>query len=146
MTSEAADSPRPPAVAPADADRSLRDADLVEVVRAAVRGAAAKTLEETVVLDVGDLLGITDYFVVTSGRSSRQVRTIAEEVERAAQIQAGRGPARVEGLADASWALLDFDDVVVHVFDEAARGYYDLERLWADAPRLAWSERRLSRR
>lgn len=108
--------------------------------------AAEKTTEDTVVLEVGALLSITDYFVVTSGRSGRQVRTIAEEVERAARLRAGRRPARVEGLADASWALLDFDDVVVHVFDEAARGYYDLERLWADAPRLARLERRLSLR
>jgi ribosome-associated protein len=89
-----------------------------------------------VVLEVGEIIGITDFFVIGSGRSTRQVRTVADEVEsvlRDAQIR----PRRREGRDDAHWILLDFGVVVVHIFDEEARDYYDLERLWADAPRVA---------
>ena len=81
------------------------------------------------------LLGVVDLFVVTSGRSDRQVRTITEEVERLTKLRCGRGPIRVEGMSDARWVLLDFGDVVVHVFDEETRAYYDLEHLWSAAPR-----------
>ena len=87
-----------------------------------------------VLLDVSALLVITDAFVIASGTSRRHVMTLAEAVEeRLAGL--GRRPLRREGLEDATWALLDFGDVVVHVFDEATRRYYDLEMLWADAPR-----------
>ena len=82
-----------------------------------------------------ELLGVVDLFVVTSGRSDRQVRTITEEVERRCKLRCGRGPSRVEGLQDARWVLLDFGDVVVHVFDEETRAFYDLEHLWSAAPR-----------
>jgi ribosome-associated protein len=90
---------------------------------------------DPIVLEMTELLGVVDLFVVTSGRSDRQVRTITEEVERVAKLRCGRGPIRVEGLADARWVLLDFGDVVVHVFDEETRAYYDLEHLWSAAPR-----------
>ena len=82
-----------------------------------------------------ELLGVVDFFVVTSGRSARQVRTLTEEVERLTKLRCGRGPSRVEGLSDARWVLLDFGDVVVHVFDEETRAYSDLEHLWSAAPR-----------
>jgi ribosome-associated protein len=82
-----------------------------------------------------ELLGVVDLFIVTSGRSDRQVRTITEEVERLAHLECGRGPLRIEGLSDARWVLMDFGDVVVHVFDEETRAYYDLEHLWSAAPR-----------
>jgi ribosome-associated protein len=101
----------------------------------AVEAAASKTSEPTVVIDVGDLLVITDYFVITSGRNDRQVRAITEEVERRLKTD-GRSPRTVEGLDDARWVLMDYGDFVVHVFVEEARRYYDLERLWYDAPRL----------
>ncbi|HEY8081305.1 MAG TPA: ribosome silencing factor [Acidimicrobiales bacterium] len=90
-----------------------------------------------VVLEMTELLGVVDLFVITAGRSDRQVRTISEEVERLAKERAGRGPIRVEGLSDAKWVLLDFGDVVVHVFDEETRDYYDLEHLWSVAKRRA---------
>ena len=82
-----------------------------------------------------ELLGVVDLFVVTSGRSDRQVRTITDEIERVTRQRCGRGPIRVEGREDARWVLLDFGDVVVHVFDEPTREYYDLEHLWSAAPR-----------
>ena len=107
-------------------------------VATAARAASAKKAENTVVLDVGDVLSITDAFVITSGSNRRQVLTIAEEVEAQVKASGGPSPMRVEGLTDAQWVLLDYGDFVVHVFLDEVRRYYDLERLWADAPRLAW--------
>ena len=108
-----------------------------ELVTVAAGAASAKTLDPTVVLDVGDIIAITDYFVISSGRNDRQVRAIAEEVERRVKMEGGPSPRTVEGLDDARWVLMDYGDFVVHVFSDEARSFYDLERLWADAPRLA---------
>jgi ribosome-associated protein len=111
----------------------------LERVVAAARAAASKTLEETVVLDVGDLIGITDHFVVTSGRNDRQVRAIVDEVTGVLKAM-GASPLRREGGEDASWVLLDYGDFVVHVLGSEARAYYGLERLWSDARPVAWDE------
>jgi len=108
---------------------------LDHVLVAAV-AASSKTVDATVVLDVGDLLGITDHFVITSGSNVRQVRTIAEEIEAHVKAEGGGSPRCIEGLDDARWVLLDYGDFVVHVFLDEARRYYNLERLWADAPRV----------
>ena len=105
---------------------------------AAARAAAAKNGSDTVVLLVGPVLTITDAFVVTSGSNTRQVRTIAEEVEAAVKNAGGPAPIRIEGLNDARWVLLDYGDFVVHVFLEEARQYYQLERLWSDVERVDW--------
>jgi len=102
----------------------------------AAAAASAKTLETTVVLDVGDLIGITDYFIITAGRNERQVRSIVDEVSRRLRELAGLSVRQVEGLESSQWVLLDYGDFVVHVFDTAARSLYSLERLWADAPRV----------
>ncbi len=107
-----------------------------DCVFVAADAASSKTADPTVVLDVGDLLGITDHFVITSGSNVRQVRTIAEEIEQRVKEQGGGPPRYVEGLDDARWVLLDYGEFVVHVFLDEARRYYDLERLWADAPRV----------
>ena len=89
---------------------------------------------------MGAIIGITDVFVITSGSNIRQVRTIADEVERKLKEQGAEAPLQVEGLGDASWVLLDYGDFVVHIFLRETRAYYDLERLWGDAPRIAWEE------
>jgi ribosome-associated protein len=115
-----------------------------DLVTVAAGAASAKTLHPTVVLEVGGLIAITDYFVISSGRNDRQVRAIAEEVERQVKSSGGAPPRAVEGLDDARWILIDFGDFVVHVFDEEAREFYDLERLWSDAPRLDWEDRELT--
>ena len=106
----------------------------------AARAAASKTLEETVVLDVGPLIAITDYFVITSGRNDRQVHAIVDEVSRQVREAKGGSVQRSEGLGDANWVLLDYGDFVVHVFDVTSRLTYSLERLWADAPRVSLDE------
>jgi len=100
--------------------------------------AADKKAHDPVLIEVGDVLAITDVFVVTSGANDRQVRTICEEIERRVREATGRGPLHTEGWEDASWVLLDYGDVVVHVMLDDTRAYYSLERLWGDMPRVAW--------
>ncbi len=78
---------------------------------------------------------ITDIFVIASGATSRQVKALVDEVEHRLR-ESERKPLRREGMEDAQWVLLDYGDIVVHVFDAPTRAYYELERLWGDAPRL----------
>jgi len=111
-----------------------------EWARTAAQAASAKGGESTVIIEVGAILAITDAFVITSGRNSRQVKTIAEEVELRLKADGGISPLRVEGLGDSQWVLLDYGDLVVHVFLDETREFYDLERLWSDAPRVAWED------
>ncbi len=110
------------------------------MVVTAAKAASDKKGEDTVVLEVGSVLAITDAFVITSGANSRQVKTIAEEVERKIDEAGGPKPLRIEGLDDARWVLMDYGDFVVHVFLDEVRRYYELERLWSDAPRLDWQQ------
>jgi ribosome-associated protein len=107
---------------------------------AAAQAAAAKQASDIVILDVRELIVITDYFVIASGSSDRQVRTLVEEVEKAVRERLDRKPVRREGEDGWQWVLLDYVDVVVHVFADEEREYYDLERLWGDAPRIEWEE------
>jgi len=106
--------------------------------RTAARAASAKGGDDTVIIEVGLVLAITDAFVITSGRNNRQVKSIAEEVETRLKVEDDIKPLRVEGMGDSQWILLDYGDLVVHVFLDETREFYDLERLWSDAPRVAW--------
>ncbi|MCB2224169.1 MAG: ribosome silencing factor [Actinobacteria bacterium] len=109
--------------------------DTIATASAAAAAIDDKKGLDVVLLDVSGLLVITDVFVIASGTSRRHVTTLAEETE-AALKKSGVRPIRREGLTDGTWVLLDYGDVVVHVFDADTRAYYDLERLWGDAPRL----------
>ena len=93
---------------------------------------------DIVILDMGNLLGIVDLFVIASGASKRQVRALVEEVDQQLEI-GGRTPIRMEGKDTGDWVLLDYGDLVVHIFQPEAREFYSLERLWGDAPRLPWT-------
>ena len=108
-----------------------------DVAIAAARAAADKQAADIVVLDVHATIVITDLFVICTAGSQRQIRTVIEAIEEALR-RLGERPARREGEQDAGWWLLDYIDVVVHVFGEEERAYYDLERLWRDAPRIDW--------
>jgi len=108
--------------------------------RTAARAAASKGGEDTIVLEVGKVLAITESFVITSGRNHRQVAAIAEEVEAQLKASADIRPLRTEGLQQSEWVLLDYGDFVVHAFLDETRHYYDLERLWSDAPRIEWED------
>lgn len=91
---------------------------------------------DVVVLDVRQLSNVTDYFVIASGTSDTHVKAVAKHVQDEMDT-ANHGPNHVEGLASGHWALLDFLNLVVHVFHPETRAFYQLERLWADAPRLS---------
>ncbi len=105
---------------------------------AAARATDDKLATDTVVIDVGDILAITDYFVIASGANNRQVKAIVDEVERQIAAAGGPRPLRVEGLDTMQWVLADYGSFVVHVFDTETRAYYDLERLWRDRPIVEW--------
>ncbi len=111
----------------------------LEVALAAAEAASAKQARDVLVLDVSEPLVISDYFVICSGSNDRQVRAVAEAVERACRDH-GVHVLRREGEREARWILLDFVDFVVHVFLQEEREYYDLERLWRDAPVVARSD------
>ena len=101
-----------------------------ELVNAAVAGVEEKLAQDVVVIDMRALVDSFDALVIASGRTDRQVRAIAEEVERLVAVALGVKPIHVEGTMEAEWVALDYGDVIVHVFDEATRDYYDLEHLW----------------
>jgi ribosome-associated protein len=104
------------------------------LVDAAIEGADEKLSVDTVVLDLREFVDSFDALVIASGRTDRQVRSIAEEVERRIHRALGLKPTRVEGWTTAQWVAMDYGDVIVHVFDEETREYYDLEHLWSAAP------------
>jgi ribosome-associated protein len=93
-----------------------------------------------VILEVAQVLVVADEFVIASAPNDRQVKAIVEEVEHQVAEAGLAKPLRVEGLDDRHWVLLDYGDVVVHVFLEETRQYYELERLWGDVPRVEWAE------
>ena len=105
----------------------------------AARAADDKKGEDVLILDVAPIMGIVECFVIASASNTRLVRSIVDEVEREVFEQTGEKPRAVEGLRDASWVLLDYGDLVVHVFLTETREFYDLERLWADVARVSWA-------
>ena len=107
---------------------------LDERVLIALNAAAEKKAIEVTVLDLRDIASFTDYFVIASGTNVRQVQAIADEVVDQLKHQGTRA-ARVEGYQKAEWVLVDYGDFILHVFEHKARHFYDLERLWRDAPR-----------
>ena len=118
---------------------TLQREDVLGWAVAAARAADEKKANDVVVLEVGNVLAITDFFVIASASNPRQVRTLADEVERALKLlDPELGPLRVEGLRDLTWVLLDYGGIVVHLFHDETRAFYDIERLYRDVPRLPW--------
>ena len=112
-------------------------AELDERLRLALHAASEKKAHDLVVLDLREVASFTDYFVIASGTNVRQVQAIADEVQEQLRKQLNVRPARVEGYNSAEWVLLDYGDFIFHVFEEKSRRFYDLERLWRDAARVA---------
>jgi ribosome-associated protein len=104
--------------------------------RLAARAALGKNAEDVTILDLRGLSTVADFFLITSARSTTQADTIVETV-RMALKSAGTRPRHLEGSAESGWLLLDYVDVIVHVFVGATRHFYSLERLWGDAPLLS---------
>ncbi len=105
----------------------------LELVRIAALAADSKSGEDIVALDVSGPLPLTDAFLLVTGRNERNVQSIASEIEDKL-IESGAKPLRREGRQEGRWVLIDFGDLVVHVFHEEDRMYYSLERLWKDCP------------
>ena len=115
----------------------------LETARVAVAAAADKKANNIVVLDVSEQLVITDCFVIASAPNERQVEAIVDAVEEKLR-ERGVKPVRREGAREGRWVLLDFVDVVVHVQHNEERGFYGLERLWKDCPRVEFAEARVA--
>jgi len=118
-----------PQAAPASEDQ------LDERILLALHSASEKKAIDPVVLDLREIASFTDYFVIFSGANERQVQAISDEIYEQLK-KAGEPAARVEGYKTAEWILLDFGDFVVHVFEQKARKFYDLERLWRESKRV----------
>ncbi len=107
----------------------------------AAQAADDKQGTDTIVLNVVDVLAITELFVVTSANNSSQVRTIANEVSARIREHLGLSPLHSEGVSEQQWILLDYGDVVVHIFSEPTRQFYEIERLYTDVPVVNWHKR-----
>ena len=104
-------------------------------VMIAARAATDKKATDLVVLDLRTAASFTEYFLICTGASSRQVQAVSNSVEESL-LKNGKRPLHIEGYSSAEWILLDYGDFIVHVFGAASRRFYDLERLWRDAPRV----------
>lgn len=109
--------------------------DTEEAVTIAARAASEKKATDLVVLDLRNAASFTEYFLICTGASTRQVQTVSNAVEETL-LKSGKRPLHIEGYSSAEWILLDYGDFIVHVFSAASRRFYDLERLWRDAPRV----------
>jgi ribosome-associated protein len=108
-----------------------------QIARTIAEYAADRKALDIVQLDLRGIIGYTDYFVICTGRSDRQTKAIHDAIHTGMKSQHGILPRRVEGLPQARWILMDYLDVVVHVFTPETREYYRLEQLWGEAPVLA---------
>jgi len=123
---------------PVEIDPDMTAVDLAVV---AARTADDKQGRNIVILDVGDVLAITEYFVVVDAPNRRLVKTIVDEVEESVRSCSGRSPIRVEGVNEQQWVLIDYGDVVVHVFLDEVRRFYEIERLYRDVATVDWQPR-----
>lgn len=116
--------------------RAAGEPPMLSAARIAAEAALAKKAEDVVILDVRGLTSYADYFVLATGTSDRQVMAIADSIQEEMR-KAGHRELGIEGYELGEWVLLDFGDVVAHVFDEEIRRLYDIEGLWAEAPRIS---------
>jgi ribosome-associated protein len=118
---------------------SAVDIESLDLARLAASAIDAKQGADIVVLPVGEVLGIVEYFVVASGSNPRQIRAICDAVLEDVRDATGRGPLRREGAGEQQWVLIDYGDVVVHVFSDEARRFYEIERLYRDVTPVDWA-------
>jgi ribosome-associated protein len=111
-------------------------ADLDEEVKLAIRSASEKKGFDIVALDLREVTSFAEFFVIASGANQRQVQAISDEIDEQLKKQLQMRPIRIEGYTSAEWILLDYGDFIVHIFEQKAREFYDLERLWRDAKKV----------
>ncbi|MEO6652653.1 MAG: ribosome silencing factor [Ilumatobacteraceae bacterium] len=95
---------------------------------------------DILVLHVGDVLSLTEYFVIVAASNKRLVDAMTDQIESAVRDQTGRSPIRVEGAREHQWVLIDYGDVIVHVFLTEVRDFYEIERLYSDVPKVDWAD------
>lgn len=113
--------------------------NILDKVKVAVAAAEDKKALDLVVLNLTEITAFADYFVICHGTSSRQVQAIADEIQDRLKQQKVR-PLNIEGYNNAEWVLMDYGSMIVHVFSETSRRFYDLERLWRDAEKMDLSQ------
>ena len=106
-----------------------------DAVMIAAHAASEKKATDLVLLDLREIASFTEFFLICTGASTRQVQAISNAIEDTLR-KCGKRPLHIEGYSSAEWILLDYGDFIVHVFSPASRRFYDLERLWRDAPRV----------
>ena len=122
-----------------DASVGVDDDDGETLAILIARTADEKKGDDILILDVGEVLAIAGWFVIVSATNSRLVESIADDIEETAKQRIGRSPVRTEGHREKQWILIDYGDVVVHVFHKEMRDFYEIERLYGDVPRLKWA-------
>ena len=112
--------------------------DALRIAKIAAQAADQKQATDVTVLDVGEILAITDLFVVASAGNKRQVRTISDAITDEVRTQTGRSPLSSEGVTEQQWILIDYGSVVINIFDDETRRFYEIERLYRDVPAVSW--------
>lgn len=115
--------------------------DLDENIRLALKCASDKKALNLVALDLRDIASFTEFFVIATGTNQRQVQAISDEIEEQLKKELKQRPVRIEGYKTAEWILLDYGDFIFHIFEQKAREFYDLERLWRDAKKVRLPEK-----
>jgi ribosome-associated protein len=108
---------------------------MIDALKIAIYAADDKKAYDLVALDISEIASFANYFLFCTGDSSRQIQAIADEIEQRLK-KSGTRPAHVEGYKNAEWILMDYMDLVIHIFSKNARAYYDLERLWRDGKKM----------
>ena len=111
-------------------------AELDETVKLALHLSSEKKAFDMIALDLREIASFTEFFIIVSGANQRQVQAIADEIGEQLKKQLKTRPVRIEGYRTGEWVLLDYGDFIVHIFEEKARDFYDLQRLWRDARRV----------
>ena len=117
----------------------MADSKSKEMVKAAIEAMKDKKAEDIRVIDISNVSVIADYFVIASGSNTNQVQAMADSV-REALGRAGHEPRQVEGYGSANWILMDYNDIIVHIFSDESRTFYDLERIWRDGKEVSVGE------
>lgn len=115
------------------------DEDARQLAITAAQVADAHHGNDVLILHVGDVLALTEYFVVVGASNKRLVNAIVDEVEAQLKVLVDRAPIRVEGMRENQWVLIDYGDVIVHVFLKEIRDFYEIERLYTDVAKIEWS-------
>ena len=115
-------------------------ADLDEEVKLAIASASEKKAFDIIALDLREVTSFAEFFVIASGTNQRQVQAISNEINEKLKEQLKARPLRIEGYASGEWILLDYGDFIIHIFEQKAREFYDLERLWRDAKKVELPE------